>query len=62
MIKSLEADKNEKVAIRPGDTADEVKKAIKEYDAQRPLALDKEEEALISMDNQSRSVAYCPVY
>ncbi|MBR5154633.1 MAG: hypothetical protein IKW58_02800 [Alphaproteobacteria bacterium] len=62
LIKSLEADKNEKVAIRPGDTADEVKKAIKEYDAQRPLALDKEEEALISMDNQSRSVAYCPVY
>ena len=43
-------------------TEADVKKAVKEYEAQRPLALDAEEEALLSMDNQSRSVAYCPVY
>lgn len=62
LIKVLESDTEEKVAVHPGDTVADVKKAVKEYEAQRPLALDAEEEALLSMDNQSRSVAYCPVY
>ena len=61
-IDAFKEDKNELVSIQPGDTKDTVKEALKTAKADRKAARATDEEAITAQDNQSRSVAYCPVY
>lgn len=61
-IGAFKADTNELVSIQPGDTKDTIKEALKTAKADRKAARAADDEAITSMDNQSRSVAYCPIY
>lgn len=61
-IDMFKEDKDEKTAIHPGDTLESVAEAIDKAKADRDAAIKTADEAIASMDNQSRSVAYCPIY
>ncbi len=61
-IASLEEDKNEVTTIQPGYDADKTREAVDKAKVDRQGALNAAESAITSMDNQSRNVAYCPIY
>ncbi|MBR5599042.1 MAG: hypothetical protein IKW39_03280 [Alphaproteobacteria bacterium] len=63
LIKAFKGDADEVIYLKPGDNETTVgKTAIDGANIQREMELLKVEEAILSMDNQSRNVAYCPVY
>ena len=57
-----EGDPDEYAQIRPGANKSTAATEAKQAKAEREVALMAEEEAILSMDNQSRGVAYCPIY
>ncbi len=61
-IEAFDADPNEISVISPGATRDSVVQAVKTADANRKTTLKTDNAAITGMDNQSRAVAYCPVY
>ncbi len=61
-IGAFKKDKNELVTIQPGDNKDIVAENLKTAEVDRAAARTTDEESITSMDNQSRSVAYCPIY
>ena len=61
-IDSFEEDKKEEAVIQPGFDKAKTHAAILKAKADRNGALNAAESALISMDNQNRNTAYCPVY
>ena len=63
LIEALERDVNEDLEIKPGDDANVVtKEAIMKSLADRKASIAMAEEALVSMDNQSKVAPYCPTY
>ena len=61
-IEAFDKDTRELSVISPGATATSVEEAVKEAEANRNASLETDNAAIVAMDNQSRSVAYCPVY
>ncbi len=60
-LEAFDADKEEVSVITPDSTADKVKEAVKEAEANQKASRAAEEEGIKSMDNQSRATAYAPV-
>ena len=61
-IAALTADSEEFVNINPGDNGNTVKSALNKAKADREATLASDNKAILSMGNQTRSVAYCPIY
>lgn len=61
-IDMLETDNKEVVLLTPNLSKDTLKDKIPEEKTNRALARISEDEGIKAMDNQSQSVAYCPVY
>jgi len=61
-IEALEADSEEISNIQPGATAASVKEELKTAEQNREASEIAAAEGILSMDNQGRAVAYCPVY
>ncbi len=55
-------DPNEYAQLTPGDDCSTAYAKAKEAKAEREITLQTVEEAILSMDNQTRAVAYCPIY
>lgn len=55
-------DPDELATIQPDATGASAEEAAKEAEANKTAVRTAEEEGLMSMDNQSQAVAYCPVY
>jgi hypothetical protein len=61
-IDALNVDKTEIVNITPGDNGNTVNAALTKAKADRDASAKSDNEAILSMGNQTRSVAYCPIY
>ncbi len=61
-LDAFATDANEIVVIQPGYDGEKTKTEVNTAKANRSAALKAAESALLSMDNQNRNVAYCPVY
>lgn len=59
---NLEKDNGEMTSIQPDMDTETLTKAIKEAKAKQITLIDTANEAIISMANQSQTVAYCPIY
>ena len=60
--KDGKGDPDELATIQPDATGSSAAEAAKEAEANKTAVRTAEEEGLMSMDNQSQAVAYCPVY
>lgn len=61
-LEAFATDKEEVVVIQPGYDKEKTQTEVNTAKANREASLKSAESALLSMDNQNRNVAYCPVY
>lgn len=61
-IEAFDADPNEVSVISPDATKESVMTSVRTANANRNASIKSDNAAITGMDNQSRSVAYCPVY